>query len=62
MSYYLKNGKKYTVKFERDKIKVTEYTGRFNDLFFSESDVTMFDNYAEVREYLTEMNGGEEIC
>lgn len=62
MGYYLKNGKKYIVKFERDKIKVTEYTGRFDDLFFSESCVLMFDSYAEVREYLTEMNGGEEIC
>lgn len=61
MAYHLKNGKVYEVKFENNKIKVTEYAERFKGLFMSESEVTLFDSYKEVREYLTEKNGGEEI-
>lgn len=61
MSYYLNNGKKYEVKFERDKIKVTEYKEMLGDYFWSETDISYFDNFMEVREYLTEMNGGVEV-
>lgn len=61
MAYYLNNGKKYEIKFERDKIKVTEYKEMFGDYFWSETEVSYFDNFREVREYLTEMNGGIEV-
>lgn len=61
MAYYLSNGNKYEVSFERDKIKVTEYRERFDGKFFSVSNVIWLDNFKEVREFLTEMNGGVEV-
>ena len=61
MSYSLNNGNTYVIKFERDAIKVTEFTPMFDDLFKSETDVTYLDNFAEVREYLKEKNGGIEV-
>lgn len=62
MAYYLSNGMKYEVKFMRDKIRVTEYKERFEDLFWSETgNVVFLDNFSEVREYLKEMNGGVEV-
>ena len=59
--YSLSNGKRYTVSFERNFIKVTEYTQMFDGLFESETDIIWLDNYAEVREYLTNKNGGVEV-
>lgn len=59
--YSLSNGKRYEISFERNCIKVTEYTPMFDDLFESETDVIWLDNYREVREYLTEKNGGVEV-
>ena len=61
MAYTLNNGKKYEVKFERDHIIVTEFSPMFNDLFYSETDVISLDSFREVREYLTEKNGGVEV-
>lgn len=61
VAYYLSNGKKYDIKFERDKIKVTESEERFEGLFYSEHEVLYFDNFREVREYLKDMNGGVEV-
>ncbi len=61
MAYTLNNGKTYEIKFERNLIKVTELTPMFDDLFKSETDIIYLDNYAEVREYLKEKNGGVEV-
>lgn len=61
MAYYLRNGNKYEIKFERDKIKVTELRERFDGLFYTIQNVLYFDNFREVREYLKEMNGGVEV-
>ena len=61
MSYSLSNGKTYEIKFERNAIKVTELSPMFDGLFESETDVTYLDNFAEVREFLTEKNGGIEV-
>lgn len=61
MSYSLKNGKKYTINFEHNAIKVTELTEFFNGLFESETDIVYLDNMREVREYLKERNDGEEV-
>lgn len=60
--YHLSNGLYYDVKFEKNRIFVREFADRFDGLFISPTgkDVS-FDNYSEVREYLTEMNGGVEI-
>lgn len=58
---YFINGKQYNVTFLRDKICVTEYSQMFGGLFDSETDRIFLDNFAEVREYLTEKNGGEEV-
>lgn len=61
MAYYLNNGKKYDVKFEKGAIKVTESTPMFDGAFYSETDIIWLDNFKEVREYLTEKNGGIEV-
>lgn len=61
MGYSLKNGKRYNVSFEHNAIKVTEYSEFFNGLFESETDIVYLDNMKEVREYLKEKNGGEEV-
>lgn len=61
MGYSLSNGKRYEVKFERNCISVTEFTPMFDKLFDVETNKVWLDNYREVREYLTEMNGGEEV-
>lgn len=61
MAYWLNNGKKYEVKFEKTYIKVTEFSPMFDGAFYSETDVTRLDNFTEVREYLTEKNGGIEV-
>lgn len=59
--YSLSNGKHYKVEFKHNKIYVTEYAERFKGLFLSESDVCVFDEYRDVKEYLKEMNGGVEV-
>lgn len=59
--YELSNGKVYKVEFRNNKIYVTEYSERFKGMFLSESDVTIFDEYRDVKEYLKEKNGGVEI-
>ena len=42
--------------------KVEEYEQRFEGLFYSTTgDVIYLDNYIEVREHLTELNGGVEV-
>lgn len=61
MAYWLNNGKRYEVKFERDRITVTEFSPMFDGAFYSETDVISLDNFKEVREYLTEKNGGIEV-
>lgn len=60
-AYELSNGKTYKVEFKDNKIYVTEYAERFKGLFLSESDVTIFDEYRDVKEYLKEKNGGVEV-
>lgn len=61
MAYYLNNGKKYTVKFERNSISVTEESPMFDGAFYSVTDVTRLDSMLEVREYLKEKNGGIDV-
>lgn len=61
MAYYLNNGKKYTVKFERNSISVTEESPMFDDAFYSVTDVIRLDSMIEVREYLKEKNGGIDV-
>ena len=59
MAYYLNNGKKYSVKFER--IFVTEESPMFDGAFYSVTDVIRLDSMLEVREYLKEKNGGIDV-
>lgn len=61
MGYSLSNGKRYEIKFERDHITITEFSPMFDEMFYSETDVTCVDNFSEVREYLKEKNGGVEV-
>lgn len=61
MAYYLNNGKKYSIKFERNAISVTEESPMFDGSFYSVTDVTWLDNMQEVREFLTEKNGGIDV-
>lgn len=61
MTYYI-NDSVYEVKFEKGKIKITEFKERFKGLFLSEQEITYVDSYSEVREYLKEKNGGIELC
>ena len=61
MRYLLKNGKSYEVESFKGCLKVTEKTSYFDNMFESISDITYLDNMTEVREYLTEKNGGEEV-
>lgn len=61
MSYYLNNNCKYDLKFERDKIKVTESKPMFDGAFYSETEMIFLDNMCEVRDYLKEKNGGVDV-
>lgn len=61
MAYYLNNGNKYNVKFERNSIYVTEEKPMFDGSFYSVVDVIRLDSMAEVREYLKEKNGGIDV-
>ena len=60
--YYLNNNKKYEVTRHKQSYKVEEFTTMFEGSFYSTTgNVVFLDNYKEVREYLTEMNGGVEV-
>lgn len=60
--FYLNNGKMYEVTATKQGYKVEEYEQRFEGLFYSTTgDVIYLDNYIEVREHLTELNGGVEV-
>lgn len=65
--YHLSNGMFYDVVYGDMRrgeapYKVIEYKDVFDGLFISETgNVEMCDNFTEVREFLIEMNGGEEI-
>ena len=62
MEYSLSNGMTYKVERKKDYFRVEEFKVRFDDLFYSTTgNVVNFDNFNEVREYLTEMNGGVEV-
>lgn len=60
--YYLNNNKKYEVTRHKQTYKVEEFATMFDGSFYSTTgNVVFLDNYKEVREYLTEMNGGVEV-
>ena len=60
--YYLNNNKRYKVTRHKQAYKVEEFTAMFDGSFYSTTgNVVFLDNYNEVREYLTEMNGGVEV-
>lgn len=62
LEYSLSNNKVYRVERKRDYFRVEEFDVRFDDLFYSTTgNVVNLDTFAEVREYLTEMNGGVEV-
>lgn len=62
LEYSLSNNKVYRVERKRDYFRVEEFEVRFDNLFYSTTGrVVNLDSFAEVREYLTEMNGGVEV-
>lgn len=62
LEYSLSNNKVYRVERKRDYFRVEEFDVRFDNLFYSTTgNVVNLDNFEEVREYLTEKNGGVEV-
>lgn len=60
--YYLNNNNMYRVTNEKEHFKVEEFRPMFDGSFYSSTGyVIMLDNFAEVREVLTELNGGIEV-
>lgn len=62
LEYSLSNNMVYKVERKKDYFRVEEFEARFDNLFYSTTGkVVNLDSFAEVREYLTEMNGGVEV-
>lgn len=61
LEYSLSNNMVYRVERKKDYFRVEEFTVRFDKFYTTTGNVTYLDNMAEVREYLTEMNGGVEV-
>lgn len=60
--YYLNNNNMYRVTNEKGVFKVEEFRSMFDGSFYSSTGyVIMLDSFAEVREVLTELNGGIEV-
>lgn len=60
--YYLNNNNMYRVTNEKGIFKVEEFRPMFDSSFYSSTGyVIMLDNFSEVREVLTELNGGIEV-
>lgn len=61
LTYVLSNGKAYNVVRKRDYFTVEEFDVRFDKFYTTTGNIVALDNFREVREYLTEMNGGVEV-
>lgn len=59
--YSLSNGKSYNVERKKDYFRVEEFDVRFDKFCTTTGNVVFLDNFQEVREYLTEKNGGIEV-
>lgn len=60
--FYLNDNMKYVVSRHKQCYKVEQFRPMFDGAFYSTTgDIVYLDNYTEVREYLTEMNGGVEV-
>lgn len=61
LTYVLSNGKSYNVEKAWNCYKVEEFDVRFEKFYTTTGKIVYLDNFREVREYLTEMNGGVEV-
>lgn len=61
LTYVLSNGKAYNIERKRDYFRVEEFNVRFDKFYTTTGNIVHLDNFREVREYLTEMNGGVEV-
>lgn len=61
LTYSLSNGKSYNITNEKGHYRVEEFDVRFDKFYTTTGNIVYLDNMREVREYLTEMNGGVEV-
>ena len=60
--YYLNNGNMYKVTRHKQAYKVEEHRPMFDGYIYCPTGYVVFlDNFREVRETLTELNGGVEV-
>ena len=61
LTYSLSNGKSYNITKDNGHFKVEEFDVRFDKFYTTTGNIVRLDSMREVREYLTEMNGGVEV-